>query len=202
MAAESEQDAKWRWRSGKKAAQRCWVWSAPEITEARRHTFNHSLNNKVHAPARSQKKKKKKLKNEIRHSTTAAPDCTQFLWDNFRHTACNRPTFEMMASLHSLSPTAFLFSFFPLRRLNAEEPLHNSSCFHSSVNILSEKVRAALSSTPPTLAGSERALGPQQPLPHLTNFFIQFTAVLALWIFLNWWKRVWPTHGHGHTGSL
>lgn len=27
------------------------------------------------------------------------------------YTACNRPTFEMMASLHSLSPTSFSFFF-------------------------------------------------------------------------------------------
>lgn len=54
-----------------------------------------------------------------------------------------------------------------LSRLNAEELLCNSSCFHHSVNTLSEEVCTAFSSTPSTLAGSDSS----GPAATVTTFY-------------------------------
>lgn len=82
---------------------------------------------------------------------------------------------ESLSCLRSLSPTALP----SLNTLNAGKPLCNSSCFHSSVNILSEEVGAARSAPRLLLWQAVTALGLQLLSPHFTDAFVQFTGMSA-----------------------
>lgn len=84
---------------------------------------------------------------------------------------------EKLTSLRSLSPTAFP----SLNTLNAGKPLCNSSCFHSSVNIPSEEVGAALASTPPSPASTDSS----GPAATVTTFYRCFRSIYWHVSFMN-----------------
>lgn len=129
-----EQDTNWGWKGGGGCSESLHAWISAgshqppraferDTAHIHKRSEEHSAHTqRTHKPADTNIGT---VSQHLRASRLCFFLFICFVMDTFRHRACTQTRSWKLASLHSLSPTAFL----PLSRLHAKELLCNSSCF-------------------------------------------------------------------------